>query len=790
MRSFLLALFCAFLVSAFPADTFAQSAKKLIKEARSLSETNDFKGAIDKLNQALQVEPTNGDAIFLRGTIYRKQENYPQALSDLKAAAELFPKSVVVLEELALSQIGANNNQDALITLDRMIGLSAKTSRFYHLKEETQIKTKNYEGVIQTGTAALAVEKEDDYTYYQMARAVDLLGNTGLAENYYTKALAIALDTKGKRDNPQLLYPYYCGLADVQGKLSKDDQAISNFSLAIKFNANDEQVLIKRGIIYSHKKEYQNAIQDFNQAISIQSKSASAFYQRGLVNQLLGQFAAAINDFNQAILIDAKQSDYFASRAECYLRSNSYADAVRDYKQAISLNPENKDLVKLLADAKQKNFDVNKETNNPVITIMQPKGIEKEITVRADAKTLQIQGVVTDASWIRSLVVDGQSLKLAEEVINPEFSCSIDLKDKNGFKIQVTDAYLNTATYEYTITRTEVGIPEVQFSKPFQTLERELFIENTASIMLEGRIRDESLIKSIIINGTSASFPLEMKNPPFQALVNIGTKDTLVVHITDVLGNELITAYKLIREDTSGSNPMGTTWVVFIENSNYKNLQKLEGPGRDINDMKTALSNYKVDKIVHKKDATKADLDKFFSIELRDQIQKNRVKSLIIWYAGHGKFLNETGYWIPVDGDNYDEYTYYSVNQLRASMQAYTMLKHVLVISDACESGPAFYMAMRDDMEPRLCDDWEVTKFRSAQVITSANKELSSDNSLFTTAFANTLNNNPNDCISVETIALKVMGIVKQNQRQTPKFGKIKGLDDENGSFFFIKRKF
>ena len=142
MRSFLLALFCAFLVSAFPADTFAQSAKKLIKEARSLSETNDFKGAIDKLNQALQVEPTNGDAIFLRGTIYRKQENYPQALSDLKAAAELFPKSVVVLEELALSQIGANNNQDALITLDRMIGLSAKTSRFYHLKEETQIKTK------------------------------------------------------------------------------------------------------------------------------------------------------------------------------------------------------------------------------------------------------------------------------------------------------------------------------------------------------------------------------------------------------------------------------------------------------------------------------------------------------------------------------------------------------------------------------------------------------------------------------------------------------------------------
>jgi hypothetical protein len=54
----------------------------------------------------------------------------------------------------------------------------------------------------------------------------------------------------------------------------------------------------------------------------------------------------------------------------------------------------------------------------------------------------------------------------------------------------------------------------------------------------------------------------------------------------------------------------------------------------------------------------------------------------------------------------------------------------------------------------------------------------------------NTLNNNPNDCISIEAVTLKVMGIVKQNQKQTPKFGKIRGLDDENGSFFFIKKKF
>jgi hypothetical protein len=372
--------------------------------------------------------------------------------------------------------------------------------------------------------------------------------------------------------------------------------------------------------------------------------------------------------------------------------------------------------------------------------------------------------------------------------MNPGIETQVDIRNKNKLDIQVTDVYLNSFEQSFSIVKIETNAPSVSITRPYQTPENELFIEYLPAVMIEGKVNDESLIKSIIIEGTAASFPLEMKDPPFQALVNIGVKDSIQVVVSDVLGNTSTTKYKLIREDTSGSNPMGLTWVVFIENSNYKNLQKLESPARDVADMKVALANYKIDKIIHKKDLGKSELDKFFAIELRDLVQKNRVKSIIIWYAGHGKFLNETGYWIPIDGDSYDEYTYYSVNNLRASVQAYTMAKHVLVISDACESGSAFYIDMSENFKSRLCDDWEVTKLKSAQVLTSSNKEQYSDNSLFTQAFANTLNNNPNDCISIEAIAEKVMNMVKQNKRPIPKFGKINGLDDENGSFLFMKK--
>jgi tetratricopeptide (TPR) repeat protein len=768
----------------------AQSAKKLVKEAKSLYELQDFTGAQEKLQAALALESENDDALFLRGKTYKAQKDCRKAIADFQMAASFQPKNDELFEALAQCQLEVGAVSDALISIDRMLALSPKTSRYYHFKEDVLFSKKDFEKLAATTDQAISMDKSDDYSYFMKGRAADGLSNVSLAETQFIKAIELALDDKSKRDNASVLHPYYQELANVQKKLFKNQNAVLNYSKAIEMNPSDVNSLVNRGIVYFEMKDLPAASADFTKAISMNAKNPEAFYWRAQVNQQMGQFASAISDYNQAINIDEKRPNYFVGRAECYFTTSDFSSAVRDYKKALELNPSDAALNKAYANARQKKYDTNRETVNPSIKFVEPKIINGVLQIREDADHFMLKALITDASPIKSIVVDGKSIPLAEDEMNPEINQKIDLKDKKEFSIQVADVYLNGDNQIIKIEKTEVGKPVVNISNPYQTVDNELFIPNNPSILIEGKVHDQSLIKSIIINGTSASFPLEMTNPSFQALVVVGTQDTLAVQVTDILGNESITNYTLIREDTSGANPMGSTWVVFIENSNYKNLQKLEGPARDVADMTVALSKYKIDKIITKKDASKADLDKFFSIDLRDQIQKNRVKSLIIWYAGHGKFLNETGYWIPVDGDNYDEYTYYSINNLRASMQAYTMLKHVLVISDACESGPAFYMAMRDEIEPRVCDDWEVAKFRSAQVITSSNKEFSTDNSLFTQAFANTLNNNPNDCISVESIALKVMGVVKQNQRQSPKFGKIKGLDDENGTFFFIKKKF
>jgi len=237
------------------------------------------------------------------------------------------------------------------------------------------------------------------------------------------------------------------------------------------------------------------------------------------------------------------------------------------------------------------------------------------------------------------------------------------------------------------------------------------------------------------------------------------------------------------------NNPMGKTWVVFIENSKYRTFASLDGPVQDVTLMRSALANYKIDSILHKKDLTKKEMESFLKIELKDILFKNHVNSLLLWYAGHGKFIYETGYWVPVDAKRDDETTYFNTNVLKESLQLLANeVTHILVVTDACESGPTFYQDMRTMNENISCGDLKASQSKSSQVFSSTGYEIAIDESQFTRTFASTLENSTATCIPIEAIVIKVITAVARKSQQKPKFGKIDGLTDENGTFFFMSK--
>jgi hypothetical protein len=418
--------------------------------------------------------------------------------------------------------------------------------------------------------------------------------------------------------------------------------------------------------------------------------------------------------------------------------------------------------------------------------------LKDTVEIKGDKTTLLISGSLKDKSKIKSFTINNENVILVEKNGESDFLANINVAGIDKLTFSAKDDYNNEKVQNYAIKRTEINPPKIFIVAPYTSEEGQVFLDSpTPNIAVQGKISDESPIKSITVGNFTASYNPNELNPAFTATLDISNLNKFTVVAEDIYGNKKETEFVLNREGAgiASTNPMGRTWVVFIENSSYETFASLDGPIKDISRMRRALANYDIHNYIYKKDMTKAEMEKFFNIELRDLVKKNQVKSLMVYYAGHGKYINDVGYWIPVDAKRDDEFTYFNINALKAGLQGYTdVVVHTLVISDACESGPGFYSASRSANEAPTCDNAQVAGAKSAQVFSSAGYELAVDNSKFAATFANTLMNNKNACIPIETIVKSVTAAVTTDKGQKPKFGRIQGLEDMLGTFFFITK--
>ena len=769
--------------------------KNNIEQARQFKEQFKFEEAIDSYSHHLESNPTDYEAYIERAFCSEKLNRYEEAINDYKTAIGLKPGEIDLYRKALIDYLQIENYNKATEMFATMVDIKNKTVNAYQKMSINKIKSGDFEGAIKEINTALDYDNTQDYSHFIKGIAMDSLGNYQVAIQSYLKAISamyVSKDYKEAKDK-SAYKPYFLNLSIAQRKLGHFDESIKNLNTALNYDNNDSEILCQRGISYYMKGDYLNAVSDFNRSLSLNEKNPLAYYHRGLLFSKQNQYPNAIGDFTNAILFKDKFPEAHYERGRCYEKLNQFTEAIEEYKIAGKQNYQGKIIEESIASAKKAEYEFNKESNQPNVELANGGRDSARYVVKVPMNKTAgtIRGKVQDQSGIQSILIDGVPANFSTDAKNPNFTAQVPLENKDKITIQVTDVYFNTSTQTYEIERTESEPPKVVVNSPFITLDNEYYPENNSiqNLYVEGKTEDQSLIQSIKVNGESANFSKDLPNPGFSANINIEGKDSLIIEVEDIFENTSRKAYLINWKaaEEAEKNPMGRTWVVFVENSDYHSLQSLEGTKRDIILMKQALANYSVHKIIHKTNMKKSEMDRFFSIDLRDQVNKGQVQSLIIWFAGHGKYINETGYWLPIDASKTDEYTYFPITSLKGYLSLYK-LRHTLVISDACETGPAFYLAMRSDPKAVNCQDWESTRLKSAQVFTSSDREKAADNSIFAKTFANILNNNPEKCIPIDKISERVTIAVEQNQKQRPKFGNISGLEDESGTFFFIRK--
>ena len=759
---------------------FAQDAKVYYKTALDLMKNKKYNEAVEYLSKSIEMNPAYSEAYTARAESYEEIGEFQKAADDYNKLTMLDKTDETSFYNAGRLYLMNGEYDKAIENLKKAIALKNTLFEAYPVLTRSYLKAGKYDEAKNIGQEALSKKNtaENNQLYgLTLYKKGDIVN----AEQY--------LNTAIKKDNSYM--DAYYDLAKIKNETNKYDEALSLCNQALQKNSSDARFYVLRSSVYKNKMDKENALNDISKAIIIAPDVMDYFYIKGTYFKEFNQYSEAITQFNKVLHIDKNNLPAMYERAQCYEKVGNMDDAKRDFlliAEYVGSDPYN---IKITENVKEKIFELNKESNKPEVKISSPRVKSGNVLiVPVNKKEISISGDIADQSDIKELKINGNNISINKKGGQYEFSTVMNISGIKNIKIEASDVYNNMITLNYTIKLAEANAPKISILSPYSSDNKIIYLSTTdPSLYIQGKVTDESKISKILIDGVSPVYNNEL-NPVFSSTVNVNNKQSISIKAVDEVGNETIIEYTLNREGAinTADNPMGKTWVVFIENSLYKNFPSLDGPSKDVSSMQTALSNYQIHNIIYKKNLTKVQMENFFNIELRDLVRANQVNSILIWYSGHGKLVNEKGYWIPVDAERDDEFSFFDITNLKASMQLYSKnITHLLLVTDACESGSSFYQAMRG-RPVKQCDDYQATRFKSSQIFASTGYELAIDNSQFTKTFVTTLSNNTDSCIPIEKIVNKVTEAATSNNQRSPIFGKIVGLEDENGTFFFITK--
>ncbi len=126
----------------------------------------------------------------------------------------------------------------------------------------------------------------------------------------------------------------------VQREAGKLDEAIADFTEAVRLNDEFAPAWCDRGAVHAERGENEQALADLTQAIRLDSRDDAALIERGCVHRELGQLEKALRDLTKAIRLCPHVPDAYIQRARVYRDKGEFEQALADCEEALRLDPE------------------------------------------------------------------------------------------------------------------------------------------------------------------------------------------------------------------------------------------------------------------------------------------------------------------------------------------------------------------------------------------------------------------------------------------------------------------
>ena len=316
-------------------EQYAYSPFFYIKKAEILANQKQFDNALDALDKAQSLDPSDINIFLIRADVYLWQGNHAAAMAEtafgLSIAEDDEDKCDLYLE---IADIWEDQEKyyeviDALKSAIKYDPLSEEAlNRLWFCTELTE----NFESSIVFHTELVEISPYSYLAWFNLGHAY-----AGL--NQYEKSLEAFEFVMAIDDTFDAVY-ICCG--DVKYNMGLYDESINFYLDAIKISKPNKELYLKTAETYEQLNDYTKARTYLRKAISVDPYYDEAFFRIGETYRAEENWTKAISHYERAAKIGKENAEYMAALAEAYMSTDQGERAVELFERIFQLEVHSK----------------------------------------------------------------------------------------------------------------------------------------------------------------------------------------------------------------------------------------------------------------------------------------------------------------------------------------------------------------------------------------------------------------------------------------------------------------
>lgn len=133
---------------------------------------------------------------------------------------------------------------------------------------------------------------------------------------------------------------YYSGRGDDHLKSGNYDQAIAEYTEAIRLDPTLSTIYYNRGLAYSYQGDYDHAISDYSQVITLNPDDEAAYFERGYNLAASGDYEGALADYSRFIQLNPGDAYAYNNRGLIYEELGLMDEAILDFEKVLEITTD------------------------------------------------------------------------------------------------------------------------------------------------------------------------------------------------------------------------------------------------------------------------------------------------------------------------------------------------------------------------------------------------------------------------------------------------------------------